>query len=211
MAITAAALADADKSLRILDPGLRPVAPGGRMVGIARTARCGSDFLTVIQALDESVPGEVLVLETGGADRAVVGELFSSEAQRRGLAGIIVDGLVRDTAAIAALDLPVWARGFCPGSGTTNLLRETQITVRCGSVDVHPGEIVVADDDGILVASAGELERLIPAAREIERKEAELCRRMRAGEGLMTMLNYPEHAAAVREGRDSRLSFKLDC
>jgi 4-hydroxy-4-methyl-2-oxoglutarate aldolase len=208
--ISTAALADADKGLRVMDAGLRPVTGGQRMVGTARTVRCGHDFLTVITALDQSEPGDVLVVDTEQCPRAVVGELFSREAQRRGLAGLVIDGLVRDTKAVGSLSLPVWSRGFCPCSATTTALRETQIEIRCGGVSVLPGDIVVADDDGILVATALEFERLVPLARDIERKEAELCRRMAAGTGLLEMLNYREHANALASGEESRLAFRLE-
>ncbi|MCB1749813.1 MAG: RraA family protein [Gammaproteobacteria bacterium] len=205
-----ASLADADKNLRVCDPGLRLVATGLKLVGIARTVRVDEDFLAVIQALDEAAPGEVLVVDTGGSKRAVVGELFSIEARRRGLAGIVVDGLVRDTRTIAGLDLPVWARGSCPCSGTTRRPAETQVPVRCGGVPVNPGDVLVGDDDGIVVATSAEFAQLVEGAREIERKEAILRQRMAAGEGLVSMLNFAEHVAALRRGEDSALAFKLD-
>ncbi|MEM7543044.1 MAG: RraA family protein, partial [Pseudomonadota bacterium] len=119
--LDAASLADADKSIAVMDTGLRPVAPGLKMVGYARTVQCENDFLAVIQALDEAQENEVLVVDSRGSDRAVVGELFSGEAKRRGLSGIVVDGLVRDTNAIAQLAFPVFARGRCPISGTTQI------------------------------------------------------------------------------------------
>ncbi|MGE0486075.1 MAG: RraA family protein [Gammaproteobacteria bacterium] len=205
-----ASLADADKTLRVCDPGLRPVAPGVKMVGVARTVRVDDDFLGVIQALDESAPGEVLVVDTGASTRAVVGELFSIEARRRGLAGIVVDGLVRDTRTIAGLDLPVWARGCCPCSGTTRRLAETQVAVRCGGVEILPGDVLVGDDDGIVVATAAVFAQLVERAQAIERLESELRHRMAAGEGLVGLLNFAEHVAALGRGEDSALAFKLD-
>lgn len=209
-AIDCAALADADKGLRVMDPGLRPVAPGPRLIGVARTVRCHEDFLTVIQALDEAQPGEVLVIDTQGSTRAVAGELFATEARRRGLAGLVVDGLVRDTRAIAALDFPVWARGCCPCAGTTERLFETQVRVRCGGVDVDPGEVLIGDDDGILVASAEAFSALVPRATAIMAAEAALLRGMAAGESLLERLNFHEHVAALRRGEPSRLAFRLD-
>ena len=208
LALDAASLADADKSLRILDGGLRPVAPGRKLVGVARTVRCHEDFLTVIKALDESLAGEVLVVDTGASERAVVGELFSLEAQRRGLAGIVVDGPVRDVRTIATLDMPVYARSYCPCAGTTTRIMETQTQVRCGGVDISPGDILVGDDDGIIVASVAELAALVAVAADIQYKEAEIRQRMADGQDLISMLSYREHAAAVERGESSKLVFK---
>jgi len=210
LGLDCAALADADKGLRVLDTGLRPVAPGRKLVGVARTVRCHEDFLSVIQALADAQPGEVLVVDTAGSSRAVVGELFSTEALRRGLSGIVVDGPVRDVRAIAALDIAVWARGYCPCSGTTQRLTQTQVPVRCGGVEIRPGDVLVGDDDGIVVATAAEFERLAPMAADIMRKEDMLLGRMAAGQSLIDLLNFPEHAAALERGEDSRLAFKLD-
>jgi 4-hydroxy-4-methyl-2-oxoglutarate aldolase len=208
LALDAASLADVDKSMRVMDSGLRPVRTGLKLVGVARTVRCHEDFLTVIKALDESLPGEVLVVDTGGSQRAVLGELFSIEAQRRGLAGIVVDGPIRDIKTIVGLDIPVYARSFCPCAGTTQIMMETQVTITCGGVAIKPGDILVGDDDGIVVGSAAELAALVPRATDIQVKEAALRERMAQGQGLMSMLNYAEHAAALARGEASALALK---
>src|SRR5690606_25927426 len=104
---------------------------------------------TVIAGLAAAAPSEVLVIDTQGSRRAVLGELFSLEAVRKGLAGIVVDGLVRDTSTLRTLALPVYARGTCPQAGTINRYYETQVPVAIGGVVVHPGDLVFGDDDGL--------------------------------------------------------------
>src|SRR5262249_11497645 len=114
-----ACLCDTDKQLRVMDGAIRPVLPGLKLVGRAHTVVCEDDFLSVIKALHDAQTGEVLVVETRGSRRAVAGELFSKEAQRKGLAGLVVDGAVRDIAKIRSFGIPVYSRSVVPASGTT--------------------------------------------------------------------------------------------
>src|SRR5215469_14623495 len=152
-ALDTAALSDADSNVRVMAAGLRPMSSFRQMVGRARTVRCRDDFLTVVQALHDSMAGEVLVIDGGGGARALAGELFATEAARRGLAGLVIDGACRDTARLATLTLPVYARGVSPAAGTAQRLGATQRAVVCGGVTVVPGDVVVGDRDGVVVVS----------------------------------------------------------
>jgi len=203
--LDAASICDADKTVRVMDAGIRPVRTGLTLLGFARTVRTGDDFLTVLKALREASPGEVLVIDTQGARRAVAGELFSTEAQRKGLAGIVIDGACRDTRTLRELPLPVYARSANPLAGTSRELHETQVPVSCGGVTVEPGDVVFGDDDGIVVLTPADLPRLLPIAREIQRAERTALERMSRGESLFDLLNFDEHEAALRSGRESRL------
>jgi RraA family protein len=203
-----AALCDADKSVRVVDPNIRPLRTGLVLLGFARTVLAGGDFLTVLKALKEASPGEVLVIDTQGARCAVAGEMFSTEACRKGLAGMVIDGACRDTRRIRDLPMPVHARFSCPLAGSSHQLFETQVAVTCGGVRVEPGDVVFGDDDGIVVLSPSDLPRLLPIAREVQRHEQAALERMSRGESLFDLLNYGEHEAAVQAQRESRLKFR---
>jgi regulator of RNase E activity RraA len=170
--------------------------------------RAVDDFLTVLKALRESSPGEVLVIDTQDTERAVAGEMFSTEACRRGLAGIVIDGACRDTRRIRELSMPVYARSSNPLAGTAHLLFETQVAVTCGGIEVRPGDVVFGDDDGVIVLDPADLPHLLPVAREIQRHEQDALESMTQGESLFELLNYEEHEAAVRNRRESRLKFQ---
>jgi 4-hydroxy-4-methyl-2-oxoglutarate aldolase len=209
MAVSVASIADSNKQLSIMDSALRPVLSGLKLVGPARTVKCHEDFLTIIQALDNSDAGEVIVVDSCNSTRALIGELFTSEALRRGLAGLVIDGPVRDIASIRKLEIPVYARSFCPCSGTTIRLMDEQIPIVCGGVAVNPGDIVFGDDDGILIASEADLLNLVDNAFAIEEAELELLKQINSGKPLVEMLNFKEHVKSLKAGTESSLKFKL--
>ena len=206
-ALDTTCLSDANKSIRVLDPAIRPIRRGLQMIGRAYTVTCRDDFLTVILALRDARPGDVLVVDGQGGSRALAGELFATEAHRKGLAGLVVDGAVRDTATLETLPIPVYARSICPVAGTTTRLFSVQVPVTCGGAVVHPGDIVFGDSAGVIVASVEELAALVPVAEGVQAAEAAVLASLRAGRSLMDMLNLDAHLAAVAERRPSRLQF----
>ena len=202
-------LCDAKKTLRVLDVGIRPIAPGLKLIGRAFPVPCCDDFLRVLTAIREAAPGDVLVVDGQGGHKALAGELFATEARRRGLAGLVVDGAVRDVATLRTLGWPVYTRLITPIAGAAGSMSSTPLPVSCGGVTVLPGDIVIGDDDGLVVASEAELAEILPTAEAIQRSEAEALRRMAAGESLLDMLNLDEHMDAIRAGRKSQLRFRF--
>ena len=197
------ALCDADPAITVL-AGLLPMRPDTRMVGPARTVECGGDLLPVLRGLAAAEAGEVLVVDAGGADLAVAGELFATEATRRGLAGLVVNGYVRDVATLRQLDLAVYSLGVCPAAGNAAELGRLQVPVRCGGARVSPGDILVGDRDGVIVASADRLRLCVATAQWIQSGEERIREAILAGRSLHDMSNYAEHVAAIENGKSSR-------
>src|SRR5919199_744395 len=150
-----AAISDAQRSLGVMRPTIRSMVPGLRLVGPAHTVKCyPGSIITVHKALLEAKPGEVIVVDGEGDDRgALFGELMTLQAQANGLAGIVVDGPVRDRQAVAALGFPVFASSVNPRVGSNRRVGDTQVPIQCGGVVVRPGDVILADDDGVAVVA----------------------------------------------------------
>jgi 4-hydroxy-4-methyl-2-oxoglutarate aldolase len=210
LGIDVSALSDADKTLPIVDPAVHAMIPDVRMAGPAFTVRAEDDHLTVLDALAAAAPGDVLVIATNGGSRAVFGELFATEARRRGLAGIVADGFCRDLRGLRAIGLPVFARGTTPRAGTTVSRAAHGATIACGGVQVASGDIVFGDDDGVLIAPADRIAAALETAELIGRSERAILAAQARGEALHDLTNHREHAAALDRGEDSALAFRVD-
>jgi regulator of RNase E activity RraA len=147
-----------------MDFGIRMIVGETIIAGPAVTIRTlGRDSTACHKVFDLVVPGDIIVIDRGGDERyACWGEMMSLAAKVRGAAGVIVDGLVTDIVALRSIGLPVYARGLSPI--TTLLLGEgggINIPVRCGGVEVVPGSLVVADEDGVLIFDAEQARTLL--------------------------------------------------
>jgi 4-hydroxy-4-methyl-2-oxoglutarate aldolase len=201
-----ASLCDAGAQLRVAGPELRPIVAGTKMVGRAVTADSGGDLMPVLGALELAGPGDVLVVAAGGP-RAVAGELFVTEARRRGLAGIVVDGFCRDVRTVARLGLPVFARGATPRAAPAMAVPTIQVPVIITGIEVHPGDIVVGDDDGIVIGTEAHMLAAIGTAETIVARERTLRQSIEDGVSLFDRMTYREHAARLGEGEPSALRF----
>jgi 4-hydroxy-4-methyl-2-oxoglutarate aldolase len=208
--IDVSALSDADKTLPVADPEVRAMIPDVRTAGPAFTVVAEDDHLPVMSALAEAAPGDVLVIAVNGGSRAVFGELFATEARRRGLAGIVTDGFCRDLHGLRDIGLPVFARGTTPRSGTAVSRAARGTTVACGGIEVSPGDIVFGDDDGVLVAPADRIAAALDTAELIGRSERAILAAQARGEALHDLTNHGEHVAALDRGEASALAFRVD-
>jgi 4-hydroxy-4-methyl-2-oxoglutarate aldolase len=208
--IEVSALCDADKDLPVVDPAIRAMVPDVRFAGPAVTVVARDDHLPLFAALEAARPGDVLVVVNQNGGRAVAGELFATEARRRGVAGIVIDGLCRDVAGLRRLGLPVFARGTVPASGTTASRAAVGQRVRCGGIDVSAGDIVFGDDDGVVIAPRERIESALAGGEAIARAERAMLAAMADGRALHDLTNYAEHAERLDAGEPSRLEFRVD-
>jgi 3-hexulose-6-phosphate synthase / 6-phospho-3-hexuloisomerase len=140
--------------------GLRPLATGQVALGRAVTVRTlAGDWAKPVEAIDHAGPGDVLVVDAGGTPPAVWGELASQSAHGKGIAALVCNGAVRDTAEIRKLGFAVWTRHVTSHAGDPHGLGEINVPVTIDHQRICPGDWILADDDGVMV---------IPAARAVE-------------------------------------------
>lgn len=140
--------------LYALDPGIRCLTGAHhRLIGPACTVKLyPGDNLMVHKVLDIAKPGDVVMIDASASPfYAVLGDTISTKARHRGIAGFIIDGFVRDLPGIMELDFPVFARGTTPIGPLHRGPGEINYAIACGGVVVNPGDVVVADETGIVI------------------------------------------------------------
>lgn len=153
--------------------GIQPLWPAARISGPAYTVWTRSgDNRVVHEALDSAEPGDVLVVNGGGdCTRALMGELMAIRASKRGLAGFVIDGAVRDREALIDLGLPVFACGVSPAGPYKNGPGWQLCPVAIGGVCVLPGDIVLGDGDGVVVVPQAIAPSVLEEAQAIQVNE----------------------------------------
>ncbi|MEV4618794.1 RraA family protein [Asanoa sp. NPDC049573] len=174
-AIPTTTLADLVGRPQVLDSGVRPLwTPVPRIAGPAFTVRCpAGDNLMLHAAIYRAAPGSIIVVEAGDVDYAVAGGNVCAVAHRRGIAGFVVDGVIRDLAEVRETGFPVFARGVIPIPGTKAAVAPLNAPIYCGGALVNPGDTVVADEEGIVVVPQARQEQILRDARAKLAKESE--------------------------------------
>jgi 2-keto-4-pentenoate hydratase/2-oxohepta-3-ene-1,7-dioic acid hydratase in catechol pathway/regulator of RNase E activity RraA len=174
--------------------GLRSTRPGVRMAGYARTVRylpLREDLLAMSagmnaqkRAIEEIRPGEVLVIEARGDTTAgTIGDILGLRAQVRGAVGIVTDGAIRDSAALARLEIPAYHAAVHPAVlGRRHVPWESGVAVACAGVTIQPGDILVGDADGVVVLPPAIAAEVLADAREQERQEEFITTQVARGE-----------------------------
>ncbi|UED83248.1 RraA family protein [Streptomyces profundus] len=159
--------------------GIAPLQPGTRMVGTAFTVRyvpAGSPPGTVGDYLDAMAPGQVAVLDNAGRlDCTVWGDILTAVADRRGIAGTVVDGVCRDTRRARDLGYPMFTRGAFMRTGKDRVeVAEVGGPVSVGGVLIRPGDLLVGDGDGVVAIAAEAVDEVLRVAREITEREGRI-------------------------------------
>lgn len=172
--IPTSTLADIVGRTWVMRADLRPLwAPMPSIAGPAYTVACPpGDNLMLHAAIYRAEPGSVIVVQSGDLQYALAGGNVCAVAQRRGIAAFVLDGLVRDIGEIRVSGFPVIGLGTVPMPGSKSKIGILQRPVHCGGVVVSPGDLVTADEDGVVVVPASEVETTLQVARVKLAKEA---------------------------------------
>lgn len=189
-----ATLHEASKKIGALPSAIKPVAPHFRFAGQALTVHSpGGDNLWLHRALNIAQAGDVMVVFAHGAyEHGYWGEIMTTMAQVRGMAGLVIDACVRDGVLLGEIGFPVFARGLCiQGTGKDfGAIGWINHPVTLGQVVVHAGDLVVGDTDGVVVIPSAKVAEVVAAGEKREAEEADILRRLRAGETTLMVYGW---------------------
>jgi 4-hydroxy-4-methyl-2-oxoglutarate aldolase len=159
---------------RVMDPAIRPLwQPMPRIAGPAYPVACpAGDNLMLHIAIHRAPAGSVIVCAAGDANWAMAGGNVCAYAQQRGIAGFVVDGMIRDLGETRANRFPVFARGVIPIPGVRKTPGLIDVTIVCGGVTVAPGDVVIADEEGVVVLPVAQAEAILVKARARAERDA---------------------------------------
>ena len=171
--VPTAVASDAMERTNAMASAVRPLFEGARLCGPAVTvAACVGSNEGAVRALDAVEPGDVVVIDARGqTDCAVWGGLLSALARRRGVAGVVIDGAVRDAAEQRSLRFPVFCRGIVAAGPPRPGPDRVNVGIQCGGVRVDPGDLILGDDDGVVVVPLARAHEVLERSRALLARE----------------------------------------
>lgn len=175
-----------------MDSGIKPIYSGVETAGTALTVKAApGDNLIIHKAITMAEPGDLLVIDANGyVETGHAGELMCASCKAHDLAGIVIDGAIRDRRDIAEMEFPVYARGVHPQGPLKQDPGSINVTISCGGVTVEPGDVVVGDGEGVTIVPGDEAEKILESAREKLTAEGNLRERVEDGEYLFEISGY---------------------
>jgi len=162
--------------------GIRPVCSGVKMIGPAFTVRTyPGDWAKTVEAIDEAPQGSVIVIDAGGVGPAVWGELATHSSLEKKIAGVVIDGAIRDVPEIRKLKFPAFARIITPTAGEPKGFGEMGVPVEVGGVRIFPGDWVFGDDDGVVVIPQKRAVEITNRAMDVLERENRIRKEIKEG------------------------------